>query len=125
MSTQILDLEPELLQLRTSLETLRAHIEAISKLEKVVAALPQIESLPPDLAGLRADLDRDFLNSPKRRAFEFNAVIISLAGFLETFIENILRAYLRGLREVSDNYTDLPPAVTAKHVLLSFQLIES
>jgi hypothetical protein len=124
MSIQLLDFEPELLQLRSSLSILRSHIDAVTKVEKLISILNSVASLPDSVRGLLGELDRNFLNSPKRRVFEFNSTIISLSGFLEIFIENVLRTYLRGLRMISEQYDQMPANVIDRHIPLSFQLME-
>jgi len=62
---------------------------------------------------------------PFKKVFEYNSVIVSMYGFFEKFIEDLLVSYLNTLCNYTPKYSDLPKIIIENHSLLSAQLIQN
>ncbi|MDO8771371.1 MAG: MAE_28990/MAE_18760 family HEPN-like nuclease [Burkholderiaceae bacterium] len=51
-----------------------------------------------------------------RKKFEYNSIVVTLYGFFEQFIEEIIVAYLRALNELVPQYNLLPENIKKNHV---------
>lgn len=60
----------------------------------------------------------------KRRRFHYSSVIVSMYGYLEQFIEGLLKGYVRYLNEIVPTYKELPDRICKHHIDLSFGLID-
>jgi hypothetical protein len=58
-----------------------------------------------------------------KRMFDYSTVIISLYGFLERFIENSAKEYLRYLNKTIKDYKNLPQAIQDNHYEVSAILL--
>ncbi len=65
----------------------------------------------------------EILSSGKRRRFHYNSIIISLYGFLEQFIELLIKEYVGSLNTTIPSYNLLPASIIKNHIELSFGLI--
>src|SRR5436190_18030507 len=62
---------------------------------------------------------------PYRKVFEYNSIVVSMYGFFEKFIEDIMVAYLELLCHYVSNYNDLPCIIKENHSLFSAQLVQN
>ena len=62
---------------------------------------------------------------PFKKVFEYNTIVVSMYGFFERFIEDILVCYLDILCHFVPNYNDLPLIIRDNNSLLSAQLIQN
>jgi len=58
-----------------------------------------------------------------KRVIEYNSFIITLYGFFENFIENLIEEYLELLEKQITSYQNLPEAIKSKNIELTNQLI--
>lgn len=96
----------ELQELETSLLALRVDVDSRSQAEVILLQLQNSHRS----------------NSVKRR-FVYNSVIISLYGFFEQYIEELLRKYALTISEIVPIYEKLPEKVVKRHIELSYALI--
>ena len=72
---------------------------------------------------LLLQLRKQVSNSSSKRRFDYNSIIVSLYGFLEQFIESIIKNYVSHLNSVVPKYSLLPETIVKNHVELAFSLI--
>lgn len=85
------------------------------------------ELLKKDDAGneLLVQYKREFLDFySKKRIFNYNSIIISLYGYFEKFIENVLVEYIDKVGNIFTKYNKLPEAIYKHHLALSMTLLE-
>ena len=61
----------------------------------------------------------------KKRVYDYDLIIINLYGVLESFVEQIIRAYLLDLEKYIKNYDSLPKAILNNHIPFSADLIKN
>lgn len=105
------------------LEDLRNYITEL-ELESELFSSQVNEMAPMDYEYILLRLQEHVFNeNVKKRRFNYNTIIISLYGYLEEYIESLLRAYVFGLNNIIPKYTDLPESITKNQIDLSFRLI--
>ncbi|SFF30536.1 MAE_28990/MAE_18760 family HEPN-like nuclease [Sunxiuqinia elliptica] len=60
----------------------------------------------------------------QKKIFNYNSLIISLYGYFEKFIENILVEYIDKINIIFNRYSSLPEPIVKNHLRLSLELIE-
>ncbi|NJO02402.1 MAG: hypothetical protein HC880_12580 [Bacteroidia bacterium] len=60
-----------------------------------------------------------------KKIFEYKAIVISLYGYLEKFVEDLIVEYLSALNSIVDNYSDLPNQIKNTHFDLSAKLLQN
>jgi hypothetical protein len=60
---------------------------------------------------------------PSNKVFEYNSIIISLYGLLESFIENLIKEYIEYLNKSIPKYSDFPSEIKNNHYEFSANLI--
>lgn len=81
--------------------------------ESTSSILIQIQNYRNHILNLRA----------KKRLFDNTAIIISLYGLLERFIESLICAYIKHMNAVIPKYSDNPKEIIEHHVRMSISLI--
>ncbi|HEV2146572.1 MAG TPA: MAE_28990/MAE_18760 family HEPN-like nuclease, partial [Longimicrobiaceae bacterium] len=72
---------------------------------------------------LGAASEGPLLQQPSKRQFDYNSVVVSLYGFLEQYIESLLREYIARLNAIAPRYGDLPEQVRKHHTDLTVALL--
>ena len=62
-------------------------------------------------------------NIAKKKIYNYNSYIITLYGFLERFIENLLAQYLTELSNKSDKYETLPQVIKDNNIQKNSELL--
>ncbi len=91
--------------------------------ENKVATLDTNEGIPENyelLIKLTSQL-KDF--NVLKRTFNYNSLIISLYGYFEKFIEDIIELYVDDLNTSISDYNQLPEPLIKNHLSLSIQMI--
>ncbi|MDM8522366.1 MAE_28990/MAE_18760 family HEPN-like nuclease [Desulfococcaceae bacterium HSG8] len=60
----------------------------------------------------------------QRRQFNYNAIIITLYGFLEQFIESLLESYLKQINRIIPKYSQLPDSVSKNYTDLTIEFMK-
>ncbi|MGD6830628.1 MAE_28990/MAE_18760 family HEPN-like nuclease [Sutcliffiella halmapala] len=60
-----------------------------------------------------------------KKIFEYNTIIISLYGYFENFIEELIKAYIRTLSSFISVFQEMPQKIVENHTQLSAQLIQN
>lgn len=60
-----------------------------------------------------------------KKIFEYNTIIISLYGYFENYIEELIKAYIESLCSVISVFQDMPQKIVENHNQLSAQLIQN
>lgn len=60
----------------------------------------------------------------EKKEFEYKAIIISLYGLLEKYVELFLKEYLKSLINIYSNYNDLNQTIINHHFELSLELLK-
>ncbi len=60
----------------------------------------------------------------QKKIFNYNSLIISLYGFFEKFIENILIEYVDKINSIYLTYNKLPEIISKNHLKLSLELLD-
>lgn len=77
------------------LDKLTSHLNLLIKVKDVNDSVDKSADIPPELAKqVKEVLEKD----TDERIFDYNANVISLYGFWETFIESIIKEYIKKLR---------------------------
>jgi hypothetical protein len=59
-----------------------------------------------------------------KKILEYNTIIISLYGYFENYIEEMIKAYISSIRNYSNYFQDMPQKIIDNHSELSAQLIQ-
>ncbi len=97
------------------LENFKKEIEQIRKYLKYIKYVN--ENLK-NLAG-----NQEYPSKMNKRIFESNAIIISLYGILENYIENCIKEYLNNFSDIVPLYNNLPEKIQENHFKLSVKLL--
>lgn len=62
-------------------------------------------------------------NTTRKKEFNYNAIIVTLYGLLERFVEDLIEYYIDQLSNMIKSYTDLPSDFRIKHSRLSAELL--
>jgi hypothetical protein len=73
-------------------------------------------------AQLITQLQEHFRLRNNKGRFDYNTVIVSLYGYLERYIEDLIGEYLEQVAGFVPKFLDLPPTVQANHLPLSIEL---
>jgi hypothetical protein len=114
--------------MRASLVALEQQLSDLRKyvrLLRVTSDLSQLGSAGVE-PNLQEALLAEFISlavSPAKRRYDYSAVIVTLYGAVEQFLESILRAYARHLNSVYSKYSELPENIVSRHFDLTTQLM--
>lgn len=60
-----------------------------------------------------------------RQILRYNSIVVSLYGFFEEFIEEMLRRYAGALESCYDSYSELPQKITNAHLGLTLKVLDA
>jgi len=107
-----------------TLNDLSGYLKVIEKTntlatyKPVVNDSPAVHTLTAEVSGLLRSLRT-------KKVFEYNSVIVTIYGALESFIEGSILAYLEILNRVVPSYKKLPAVLIENHFDFSAQLIKN
>jgi hypothetical protein len=106
-------------RLKEGLHLLRHYIDGLDKEDCLLG-------LRWETCGVAGPLIKDFhehFRSKNNKAlYNYNTIIISLYGYLERFIEDLIAEHLEQLSSVVKTFTELPGPIQANHLTLSLEL---
>lgn len=97
-------------------ETLNDYINSISKIRDLCTGKEKGE-LETSVAML--------YKTSSKKLYEYNLIIITLYGVLESFIEQIGKEYLEELNRIYEKYSQLPQRIIDNHIVFSADLIKN
>jgi hypothetical protein len=113
-----------LIAFRDGLNHLRHYVEGIERQNELLSI--RIQSPPANECETRVDqLQQHFQKSNNKKVFEYNSVIVSLYGYVERFIEELVSEYLKYLNDTVPSFEKLPQKVQEAHMELSLELIRN
>lgn len=59
-----------------------------------------------------------------KRRFDYSTVVVSLYGYLEQYLEGLLRSYTECLNAIVPKFSDLPKEIASNHLSLSMKLMD-
>jgi hypothetical protein len=98
------------------------HIQCVNDLAGYVALETDSEQIKTLLNSLKGHDNSFRIN---KKVFEYKAIIISLYGLLEKFIEIWIKEYLEQLSNIVPEYTQIDEKIREKHFELSLKLIST
>lgn len=111
---------------RRQLEEIQKYIFSLDMQKNVISELSILEKMGGSTPNLEATLKyskvlKDVIKTP----IQYNAVIISIYGSLEQFINELFEGYCNLLYDAIDNYDNIPVKMREKHIkrLGNFYLI--
>jgi hypothetical protein len=106
--------------LRDGLSLLRHYIDGLDKQDALLL-------LEPATCGAAQaqiqDLQSHFRPQNNKARYDYNTIIISLYGYLERFIEELIGEYLAILSSHVLRFSDLPSSIQLNHLALSLDLV--
>lgn len=99
---------------------LRHYLDGLAKQDALIALDP---SHCGQAGSLIDETKRHFGVKNNKSRYEYNTVIVSLYGYFERCVEDLIGEYLGRLSEHATNFSELPEAVRANHMNLSLELI--
>ena len=99
---------------KAKVETIRTYITTLKEIASVSLQHPEEYSAKALL---------EFVSMPQKRSYDYSLIIITMYGVLESFIEEVLSAYLFSLCDKIKHYSNLPETLVKNHLDLSAKLI--
>lgn len=110
-----------LVRLKYDLNQLRQYISFNTKVNALLGKKPAVGVTEiPELVDLRL-MREDFR---KKKVFEYNSYIISLYGFFERFVENLLENYLESLLRLTTHFQFLPLEIQNNYISLHTEFLK-
>lgn len=106
------------------LEKLRDYISGV-KLQNELLASNLEEREHCEIHNLIEDIKEHHMKFRTKKVFEYNTIIISLYGFFERYLEEIIKGYLNELNNIIDEFSNLPNTISENHHDLSAQLLRN
>lgn len=116
-------MRPPLIKALKGLKNIKQYIRYAGHIEKLIR-IGKTEKIPTELHRIIDSLTTD-IESITKKTFQYNAVIISLYGILEQFIEGIIVEYLNQVNRTVEKYNNLPQKIIDNHVDYSANLIQN
>lgn len=107
---------------KEDIERIRAYLKYIEYVNTILSNIPSGTNLSETQSLSLSQPARPIFNTDKK-IFEYNAIIISLYGIIERYVERFVKEYLELLSQVVPNYNELDDKLKDKHFELSIKLI--
>lgn len=119
-----------LLEFHNGLEELIQFIEGSKIQQKIVTTYRKSETtsisiVPEGLSEKFQVFVSHYESFNNKKRFDYNTIIVSMYGFFESFIEDIIKAYISTLIEYTDSFNALPVKIIENHNELSAVLIQN
>jgi hypothetical protein len=106
-------------RLAEGLTLLRHYLDGLDKQDCLLALKPETCG---DAIHLIKELQEHFRTTNNKAHYDYTTVIISLYGYLERFIEDLVGEYLSLISIHVQTFDELPSAIKEKHLGLSLEL---
>lgn len=98
---------------------LRHYIDGLDKENRLIALTDAIEG---DAGQVIKDFQDHFRLQNDKPKFDYNTIIVSLYGYLERYIEDMVTEYLGEISSLAPTFTDLPATIQTNHFPFSIEL---
>lgn len=98
----------QLVEIKTFIRSVELQKDVISEME----LLEKVDNKILNLSLQYSKIVKQVVESP----IQYNAVIISIYGCFEQYIDNIFEEYCQALYDIIDNYDNLPKKMKEKHI---------
>lgn len=106
------------------IQKIRDYVESNRQIQDILTYSPQSADSPNIVSLL--DIAKQHLTTFRsKKIFEYRALIISLYGCFERYVETIIMGYLSHLNDIIPNYRDLPETIRNNHFQLSATLLNN
>ncbi|MCB4748757.1 MAG: hypothetical protein LGB67_01595 [Sulfurovum sp.] len=110
--------------------SLNAFLQDIKDIQEYIKHLELINQIEKDTKYFKSETLSNFNKHlsnfhTKKKLFEYKAITISLYGILEKYISIWIKEHIDNLKNIVDNYNDLPEKITQSHFDLSIKLIRT
>jgi hypothetical protein len=105
--------------LKDGLALLRQYLDGLDLQDRLLDLQPESCG---DAGAVVRGIQEIFRARNNKARYEYNTVIISLYGYLERFIEELIGEYLRIVSSNVATFAELPPIIRANHVPFSLEL---
>lgn len=117
-------MKASLLIFESELDDLQHYIQELELESKLLSShINETAPMIHELFLLQLQDHMSFSTIIKRRVFNYNCIIVTLYGYLEQFIESMLKAYVNHLNKIVPKYMELPSRITKHQIELSFRLL--
>jgi len=106
-------------RLNEGLEMLRHYLDGLDKEDHLIALTDAVEG---NAGQVLKDFQDHFRKQHNKSKFDYNTIIVSLYGYLERYIEDLITEYLDEVASHSPTYTDLPEDIRNNHLAFSIDL---
>lgn len=110
LQLQYQKLEEQLEYIQTYIQSIELQKNMISEIENQITDQATLNSFPKTIDYSR--IIKKVIASP----IQYNAVIISIYGCFEQYIDNIFSTYCNELYSIVDTYDNLPDKLKEKHI---------
>lgn len=110
LQLQYQKLEEQLEYIQTYIQSIELQKNMISEIENQITDQATLNSFPKTIDYSR--IIKKVIASP----IQYNAVIISIYGYFEQYIDNIFSTYCNELYSIVDTYDNLPDKLKEKHI---------
>jgi hypothetical protein len=107
--------------LKDGLNLLRHYLAGLDQQDKLLDLQPESCG---DAGPILTAIQQHFRAKNNKARYEYNTVIISLYGYLERFIEELVEEYLRTVSSNVAKFADLPTTIQTNHLPLSLKLAQ-
>ena len=98
----------QLVEIKTFIRSVELQKDVISEME----LLEKVDNKILNLSLQYSKIVKQVVESP----IQYNAVIISIYGCFEQYIDNLFEEYCQALYDIIDNYDNLPKKMKEKHI---------
>jgi len=105
--------------LKDGLSLLRHYVDGLDKQDRLLRVQP--EACGHAHAVVR-DLQNHFRSKNQKDRYDYNTIIISLYGYFERYLEDLITEYLTLVSSYVPKFSDLPSCIQEKHLVLSLDL---
>jgi len=105
--------------LEEGLILLRHYLDGLNKRDQLLALNYEVGG---DAGRLIKEFQEHFRLKNNKSQYDYNTIIVSLYGYLERYIEDLIGEHMDQVSNLVAKFTDLPPSVQASHLALSLEL---
>jgi len=106
-------------RLKEGLALLRHYLDGLDKQDRLLALESEVCG---DGRQQIKELQDHFRSKNNKARYDYNTIVISLYGYLERFIEDLISEYLALLSSHVPTFPELPSPIQEKHLTLSLEL---
>ncbi|OME28898.1 hypothetical protein BSK63_23595 [Paenibacillus odorifer] len=117
-----------LIEFKNGIEQISNFIESIDKHKKTISTYRKAKDkniTPTELEEQIRIFVEGYESFSSKSAFDYNTIVVSLYGYFERFIEDLIKAYISSLKSFVKNFNEMPEKIRMNHSDLSAILIQN